>query len=133
MEKMKNWCEEKKSQVPKSLKLGNAINYFLKEYPELSGFLKNGRYEVDNGWIERGIRKFAIGRNNWVFSDTVEGAHSLAILYSLVLTAKLNDKNPFLVMTEILYKLPYAKNLEDYEELTDLLLNQNQKIQTLAS
>ena len=125
MEKIKNWCEEKKSKVPPSSRIGNAINYFLNEYTELSGFLKNGRYEADNGWIERTIRKFAIGRNNWLFSDTVEGAKSSAILYSLALTAKLNDKDPFSVMAEILRKLPHAKNLEDYERLTDLLLRQN--------
>ena len=127
MEKMRKWCEDKRSKVLPKSKLGNAINYFFNEYNELSAFLQNGRYEADNGWIERAIRKFAIGRNNWLFSDSVPGAESSALLYSLVLTAKLNEKDPFEVMTEIFKKLPYAKTLEDYEKLANLLLKSRAK------
>ena len=120
LEKIKKWCEKKKAKVPPKSPLGNAINYFINEYPELSGFLKNGRYEIDNGWVERVIRKFAIGRNNWMFSDTVEGANSSALLYSLALTAKLNEKDPFKVFTEVFEKLPKAESIDDYETLADL-------------
>jgi hypothetical protein len=121
IEKIKIWCEKKKPKVVKESPLGNAINYFTNEYEELSAFLKDGRYEVDNGWAERMIRKFAIGRNNWMFSDTVEGAHASSILYSFALTAKVNNKDPFLVMTEIFKKLPSAETIDDYEALADLL------------
>jgi len=121
LEKIKKWCEKKQGKVLKTSPIGNAINYFLNEYEELSAFLKNGRYEIDNGWVERMIRKFAIGRNNWMFSDTVEGAHASSILYSFALTAKVNDKDPFKVMTEIFRKLPAANTIDDYEALADLL------------
>ena len=120
---IKDWAETNLLKVPKSSDLGNALNYFIAEYKELSAFLKNGRYEMDNGWLERTIRKFAIGRNNWMFCDTVEGAHASSILYSLVITAKLNKKNPFTIMTEIFTQLPYAKTADDYERLTELLLS----------
>ena len=96
------------------------MKYFLNEYERLSGFLKSGRYEIDNGWVERVIRKFAIGRNNWLFSDTVEGAKASSVLYSLVLTAKLNDKCPYKVMTEVLQRLPGVNTVEGYEALADL-------------
>ena len=122
MEKIRKWCEKNKTKVLPKSPIGNATNYFLNEYKELSAFLKNGRYEPDNGWIERMIRKFAIGRNNWIFSDTVDGANASSLLYSLALTAKLNGKDPFVVMTEIFKKLPQAQTLKDYEELTKLLL-----------
>ncbi len=121
LEKMQKWCKSKKKKVLPQSPIGNAINYFLNEYEELSGFLKNGRYEIDNGWIERMIRKFAIGRNNWMFNDTVEGAHASSIFYSLCLTAKLNNKDMFKVMTEVFEKLPKADSVEDYEALADLL------------
>ncbi len=78
---------------------------------------------MDNGWVERMIRKFAIGRNNWLFCDTVEGAHTSGVLYSLALTAKLNGKDPFKVMTSILSALPSARTADDYERLTELLLS----------
>ena len=121
MERIRGWCEKKQDKVLKTSPLGNAINYFINEYDELSRFLENGRYEIDNGWIERMIRKFAIGRNNWLFSDTVEGAHASSVLYSFALTAKINKKDPFLVMTEIFKKLPQAETIDDYEALADLL------------
>lgn len=121
LEKIKKWCEKKQPKVLKTSPIGNAINYFIEEYEELSGFLKDGRYEIDNGWVERMIRKFAIGRNNWMFSDTVEGAQASSILYSFALTAKVNEKDPFKVMTEIFKKLPLAETIDDYEALADLL------------
>ena len=92
------------------------------DYDELTAFLKDGRYEIDNGWVERAIRKFAIGRKNWLFCDSVDGAHTSSVLYSLVVTAKLNGKDPYKVMTEILTALPTAKTGEDYKKLTALLL-----------
>lgn len=123
LEAMKEWSESKLAQVPKSSPLGNALNYFVAEYTELTAFLADGRYEIDNGWVERTIRKFAIGRNNWLFCDTVEGAEASSLLYSLAITAKLNGKNPFEVMTEIFSKLPDAKTADDYERLAGLLLS----------
>ena len=122
LKKMKKWCKKKKPLVLPKSDVGIAINYFLTEYTELSAFLQDGRFEIDNGWVERMIRKFAIGRKNWLFNDTVEGAKSSSILYSLVLTAKINGKDPFKAMTEILRRLPTTNTLEGDEELTDLLL-----------
>jgi transposase len=122
LEKMKLWCEERKNKVLKSSELGNAIHYFINEYDELAGFLKDGRYEIDNGWIERVIRKFAIGRNSWLFCDTADGAKASSLFYSLVITAKLNDKDPFEVLTEVLRQLPMANSIDDYEKLARLLV-----------
>jgi transposase len=123
LETFKKWVEDHLPKVPKASELGNALHYFTNEYEELTAFLADGRYEIDNGWLERTIRKFAIGRNNWMFCDTVDGAHASSILYSLVITAKLNRKDPFKVMTEIFYQLPYANTADDYEKLASLLLS----------
>lgn len=124
LEKIRSWCEERRSSVLKSSPLGNAINYFINEYAELSGFLKDGRTEIDNNWMERAIRKFGIGRNNWLFCDTVAGANASSLLYSLVITAKLNNKDPFKVMCEIFYEVPKAKTVDDYERLANLFLTE---------
>ena len=122
MEKIKNWCEEKKPKVLKSSPIGNAIEYYLREYETLSAFLTDGRYEIDNGWIERAIRKFAIGRNNWMFCDTVDGAKASSLFYSLVVTAKLNEQDPFQAMVEILSKINQAQTIEDFEALAKILV-----------
>ncbi len=122
MEKFKKWCSNHKPKVLPSGPLGIAINYYLDEYDHLTAFLKNGRYEIDNGWIERAIRKFAIGRKNWLFCDSVDGAKASSLFYSLMVTAKLNDKNPFDVMVAILKEINHAETVEDYERLAMLLV-----------
>ena len=123
MQAIKQWCGWQVEKVPPKSPIGNALNYFLNEYTELTAFLENGRYEIDNGWVERVIKRFSVGRKNWMFSDTVEGAKASSLLYSLTLTAKLNGKNPFEVMTQILRQLPLAETIEDYEKLAGLLLS----------
>jgi transposase len=122
MEKIQKWCLDKKPKILPKSPLGNAINYYLDEYEKLTGFLKDGRFEIDNGWVERAIRKFAIGRNSWLFCDTVDGAKASSLFYSLVITAKLNDKDPFAVMVEILSKINQAETVEDFEALAKLLV-----------
>lgn len=125
MEKIQNWCLEKKLKVLPSSPLGIAINYYLNEYEKLTAFLADGRYEIDNGWIERAIRKYAIGRNNWLFCDTVDGAKASSLFYSFAVTAKLNGKDPFKVMAQILKELPLASSIDDFERLAEMLVNKS--------
>lgn len=122
MEKIQKWCVQHRSKLLPSGPLGIAIRYYLDEYEHLTAFLKNGRYEIDNGWIERAIRKFAIGRNNWLFCDSVDGAKASSLFYSLIITAKLNDKNPFDAMVAILKDINEAETIQDFERLAALLV-----------
>lgn len=103
-------------------KIGNAFAYFVSEYKYLTAYLEDGRLEIDNGFTERAIRKFAIGRNNWMFSDTPAGADASALLYSLVITAKINGVNPYKALVQLCSEVPLAKNLQDYERLVELIL-----------
>ena len=63
---------------------------------------------ISNNFAENAIRPFVIGRKNWLFSDTVKGAKSSAIIYSLIETAKANGVEPYtylmLVLTDMQYK-----------------------------
>jgi len=122
-EEMKSWAEENSPKVPPSSKIGEAFGYFLREYGYLRAYLQHGKLEPDNGFIERMIRKFGLGRNAWLFSDTVEGAKASAVLYSLVITAKVNAVNPYLALTKIFELLPAARTADDYERLANLLLS----------
>lgn len=121
-DQFKFWVETQSRKSPPKSKIGDAFRYFQSEYEYLTNYLKDGRLEPDNGFTERAIRKFAIGRNAWLFSDSVEGANASSVLYSLVITAKVNGINPFEALTNLLRQLPYAKNLEDYERLADIIL-----------
>jgi transposase len=121
-DKMLKWAERNKSKVPIKSKIGNAFSYFLNQYESLIGYLNDGRLEMDNGFTERAIRKFAIGRNNWLFSDTEDGAEASAILYSLVVTAKVNGVNPYTALVKLFTELPLAKTIEDFERLAEIIL-----------
>lgn len=67
--------------APLKSKIGEAFRYFINELPYLKGYLKDGIFEDDNGFVEIAIKYFAIGRSNWLFSDSEAGASaSLRIL-----------------------------------------------------
>lgn len=121
-DQIKSIVDSNKNKVPSKSKLGQAFTYFTNEYVYLTKYLKDGNMGPDNGLVERMIRKFAIGRNNWMFADTPEGADASSLLYSLVITAKVNGVNPYKALTQILTELPLAKTIDDYERLADLIL-----------
>ena len=73
--------------VPRS-KLGSAFGYISNEWPHLEHFLNNGNISLSNNRVENAIRPFAIGRKNWLFSDTIEGAEASAAIYSLITSVR---------------------------------------------
>ena len=121
-EEFKTWADATYPKVPPKSSIGKGLHYFINEYDYLVGYLKNGRLEMDNGFIERQIKNFAIGRNNWLFSDSPEGAEASALLYSFVVTAKANGLNAYKALKEIFEKLPLAKTIDEYEKLANILL-----------
>ncbi len=74
-------------------KLAEVIGYAINEKSYLYTFLENGNAPIDNNRAENAIRPFAVGRKNWLFSDSPKGASASAMLYSLVVSAKMNGLN----------------------------------------
>ncbi|MDP3641347.1 MAG: transposase, partial [Alphaproteobacteria bacterium] len=68
--------------------------YTLNQWSSLIYYLEDGAVNIDNNAAERQIRPFAIGRKNWLFMGSPDGAKAGAALYALIETAKLNDVNP---------------------------------------
>lgn len=118
----KEWVETNFNKVPPKCKIGEAFKYFRSEYQYLIGYLQDGRLEMDNGFAERAIRKFAIGRNNWMFADTEAGAHASAMFYSLLVTAKVNDVNIFEAIKHLFNEIPKATSVQHYERLADVIM-----------
>lgn len=81
--------EEIPKALPKSA-LGKALNYTKEVLTGMNYVLEDGTLEIDNNSAERAIKPFVIGRKNWLFSNTVKGANSSAIIYSIIETAKAN-------------------------------------------
>lgn len=84
--------------------LSQAVNYALHEKKYLYAFLENGNVPIDNNRAENAIRPFAVGRKNWLFSNTANGAGNTAALYSIVATAQANSLDAEQYLTELFSK-----------------------------
>jgi hypothetical protein len=102
--------------VPGSL-LGKALHYLSSQWPKLVRYIENGDWPIDNNLCENAIRPFVVGRRNWLFSDTVAGAHASANFYSLIETCKANGVDPYAYLVRLLRNLPAARTADDYEAL----------------
>ena len=120
LEEIKKWLDEISPQVTPQSVSGKAINYTLNEWTYLEKYIEDGNLRISNILVENAIRPFALGRKNWLFSTSVEGANASAMYYSLIETAKANEIGPFDYFNKILDKLPFAKTADDYEQLLPL-------------
>lgn len=96
---------------------GKAIAYTLNAWEHLENILKDHRLKLDNNFAENAIRPLALGRKNYLFCATNEGARASAALYSILATAKANGLNIREYLNLLFEKLPQAKSLEDFEAL----------------
>jgi transposase len=105
-----------KTAVPKS-PMGVALDYTIKRWDILLNYLYDGSLEIDNNWVENAIRPNALGRKNYLFAGSHEGAKRAAMFYSFFGTCKKNNVNPYQWLKKVLEVIPdYPAN-----KLADLL------------
>jgi transposase len=102
----KDWLDKSTHQVPDKTALGMAITYALNQWPKLIRYLDDGKLSIDNNRAERAIKPFVIGRKNWLFSNTKNGAKASATLYSIIETAKANGLVPYDYLNYLLTETP---------------------------
>lgn len=112
-QKLEAWAPK----VPPKCTLGGAISYTLEQWPRLERYLEQGFLRPDNNLVENDIRPFALGRKNWLFADTPEGAVASSRFYTLVQNAKLSGLDPYYYLRHIFHRLPYASTEADYRKL----------------
>ena len=91
------------------MKLHQALDYAIGQWPAIMRALEDGRLPIDNNRAEQAIRPFAVGRRNWLFSDTQAGAHASAGIYSIVTTARANGLKTFEYLAWVLSEMPRAE------------------------
>ncbi len=123
MEKLEKFLNDTIGTVPPKSLTGKALLYMKNEWDNLQVYLKNGDVNIDNNFVENKIRPFALGRKNWLFSTSVDGAEASATLYSIVSTARANGLNPYDYLRYILEELPKRDKLEEIEELLPYNVN----------
>jgi len=117
LDEIRAWLDKSLPEVPPQSAVGKALHYLHGQWDKLVRYTEDGRLCIDNNAAERAIRPFVIGRNNWLFSDSVSGAQSSARLYSLILTAKANGHEPYRYLRHVFKELPAATSVEDFEAL----------------
>jgi len=99
---------------PKGL-LGQAISYTLSNWEKLIVYIDDGRLRPDNNLVENAIRPFVVGRKNWLFAGSPDGAS--ATFFSLIETAKANDLEPYGYLRYIFKKILHLQTEKDLKNL----------------
>lgn len=121
LETIKQWITKNTPSVTPKSPIGKAIKYTAKRWQGLTHYITDGKLEIDNNWVENSIRPLTLGRKNYLFAGSHEGACRAAILYSFFGTCKLRGVNPYTWLKDTLDKLPFTKP----EDLHTLLPSQN--------
>jgi transposase len=111
-----SWLEKKTLDINPQSKMGKAVAYTLKLKKKLLEYLDDGNIFIDNNLVENAIRPFVIGRKNWLFSGSPNGAHASAGIYSLIETAKAADLDPYWCLRYIFEMIPVTTG-KDFEKL----------------
>ena len=93
--KLETYLRALKEKTLPRAPLMEAINYTLNQWEEITRILEDGRYHLDNNAIEREMRPIAVGRKNYLFAGSHDGAKRAAVIYSLLGTARLHKVNPY--------------------------------------
>lgn len=117
LNQIKIWLEDMRPKVTPSGLLGRAINYALEQWHAVSRYAEDGRLAIDNNAAERQIKNVVIGRKNWLFAESVDGAYTTAVMYSLVNTAKANGIDPYKYLYHLFEKMPYATTIDEKRKL----------------
>lgn len=99
------WLHIQLPKISAKSPLAKAIRYALGRLPKARPYLENGVLELDNNSVERAMKPVAIGRRNWTFVGSKNGGKAMAIAYTLIETAKLNDVNPQAWLTDTLSRI----------------------------
>ena len=86
--------------------LGKAVRYFLNEYTALVGYLRDGRFEMDNNLVENDVRPSAVGKRRWLFLGHPDAGWRSAVVYTIIQSCRRYGINPQAYLTDVLQRLP---------------------------
>ncbi len=103
---LERWMIETRDKLSRGHDLTKAFNYMLRRWSSFTRFLDDGRICLSNNAAERALRGIALGRKSWLFCGSDRGGQRAAILYSLIVSAKMNDIDPQDWLAHVLARLP---------------------------
>ena len=102
---LQTYMLERRAGLSRGHDLVRAMNYILKRWSAFTLFLEDGRVCLSNNAAERAIRGIALGRKSWLFCGSDRGGHRAAAMYSLIITAKMNDVDPQAWLADVLARI----------------------------
>ena len=99
------WMREERRKLSRHSDVAVAMDYILKRWHAFARFLDDGRICLSNNAAERALRGIALGRKAWLFAGSDRGGDRAAVMYSLIVTAKLNDIDPQAWLADVLARI----------------------------
>lgn len=109
LQKILNHWQKTNRHLPQSY-LGRAITYALGQWPGLTGYLHDGRFEIDNNLVENAIRPTKLGAKNWLFIGSRKAGDHSAVIYTIIESARNRGLEPYAYLKELLTRLPAMTN-----------------------
>ena len=105
VEELEVYMREQRAKLSRGHDLAKAIDYILKRWAAFTLFLDDGRVCLSNNAAERALRGIALGRKSWMFCGSDRGGQRAAAMYSLIVTAKMNDVDPQAWLADVLARI----------------------------
>jgi hypothetical protein len=99
------WMRAQRAKLARGNDVAKAMDYMLKRWSAFTRFLDDGRICLSNNAAERGVRGIALGRKSWLFCGSDRGGERAAVMYSLIVTAKMNDVDPQAWLADVLDRI----------------------------
>jgi transposase len=99
------WMREQRAKLSRSNDVAKAMEYMLKRWGSFTRFLEDGRICLSNNAAERALRGIALGRKSWLFCGSDRGGDRAALMYSMIVTAKMNDVDPQAWLANVLARI----------------------------
>jgi transposase len=99
------WMREQRAKLSRGNDIAKAMDYMLKRWIAFTRFLDDGRICLSNNAAERGVRGIALGRKSWLFCGSDRGGERAAVMYSMIVTAKMNNIDPQTWLADVLARI----------------------------
>jgi transposase len=105
LNELEAWMRVERARLSRHADVAKAFDYILTRWPAFTVFLRDGRICLTNNAAERALRGIALGRKAWLFAGSDRGGERAAVMYSLIVTAKLNDVDPQAWLADVLARI----------------------------
>ncbi|MDR3489599.1 MAG: transposase, partial [Bradyrhizobium sp.] len=102
---LENWMQQERARLSRHDDVAKAMDYMLRRWPSFTRFIDDGRVCLTNNAAERALRGIALGRRSWLFAGSDRGGQRAAKMYSMIVTARMNDVDPQAWLADVLARI----------------------------